>query len=115
MRPSRAQGTTLTTEDDFDVELEEASHDEKGAHGKMTRDRRNEKYGYGGSKKKFKRNDDDAGDLSVFDKRGKGGRRGESPRDQESLDGYSIEDERMQQTCRVLILHSLSETSLSLF
>lgn len=66
----------LTTEDDFDVELEEASRAEKGHRSKLTRERRNEKYGYGGSKKKFKRNDDDAGDLSMFGKRSKGGFKG---------------------------------------
>jgi len=72
----------LTTEDDFDVELEEASRAEKSHRPKMTREKRNEKYGYGGSKKKFKRNDEDAGDLSVFDRRSKGGfkgRKGKKP------------------------------------
>jgi rRNA-processing protein EBP2 len=73
----RQNGGMLTTEDDFEVELEEASRAEKGPRPKLTRERRNDKYGYGGSKKKFKRNDDDdAGDLSVFDKRGKGERKG---------------------------------------
>jgi hypothetical protein len=43
---------------------------------------------------------------------GREGGGGESPRDQESLDGYSIEDETMQQACRVLISHG---ASLSLF
>jgi Eukaryotic rRNA processing protein EBP2 len=56
----------LTMEDDFDVKLEEASQD-KGRRPKITREKRNEKYGYGGSKRKVRQNDEDAGDLSVFD------------------------------------------------
>lgn len=65
----------MTTEDDFDVELEDV---DTGRHKrpKMSREKRNEKYGYGGSKRSMKRNDDDAGDLSHFDKRGRGGFRG---------------------------------------
>jgi hypothetical protein len=71
----RQDGDMLTMEDDFDVELEEASRD-KGRRPKVTREKRNEKYGYGGSKRKVKRNDEDAGDLSMFDKHGKGGFKG---------------------------------------
>ena len=70
----RQDGNQLTTENDFDVELETASSG--GKRPKITREKRNEKYGFGGNKRKQKRNDDDAGDLSSFDRRGKGGFRG---------------------------------------
>jgi rRNA-processing protein EBP2 len=65
----RQDGNTLTTEDDFDVELD-AAQDGGGKRNKLTREKRNERYGFGGSKRKVKRNDDDAGDLSSFDRRG---------------------------------------------
>jgi rRNA-processing protein EBP2 len=68
----RQDGNTLTTEDDFDVELE-AAQERGGKQPKMTREKRNDRYGFGGSKRKVKRNDDDVGDLSSFDKRGRGG------------------------------------------
>jgi len=35
----------------------------------MNREKRNEKYGFGGNKRQAKRNDDDAGDLSGLDRR----------------------------------------------
>jgi rRNA-processing protein EBP2 len=66
----RQDGNTLTTEDDFDIELDAAQ--ERGPkRPKMTREKRNERYGFGGSKRKTKRNDDDVHDLSSFDKRGR--------------------------------------------
>lgn len=64
----RQDGDIITAEDDFDVELE-AVEDRKGhKRPKMTREKRNERYGFGGSKRKMKRNDDDVGDLSNFSK-----------------------------------------------
>ena len=65
----RKDGNTLTTEDDFDVELD-AAQESGGKRNKLTREKRNERYGFGGSKRNIKRNDDDAGDLSSFDRRG---------------------------------------------
>jgi rRNA-processing protein EBP2 len=59
----------LTTEDDFDVELDAAA-EKGGKRQKMTRDKRNERYGFGGSKRNMKRNDADVGDMSSFDRRG---------------------------------------------
>lgn len=56
------------------MELEAANPE--GKRTKMTRERRNERYGFGGNKRKQKRDDEDAGDLSAFDRRGKGGFRG---------------------------------------
>lgn len=44
----------------------------------MSREKRNERYGFGGSKWKAKRNDDDAGDLSSLDKRRQRGFRGQN-------------------------------------
>ena len=69
-------GNTLTTEDDFDVELDNAASygGEKGAKPKMTRDKRNERYGFGGNKRQAKRNDDDVDDFGSG--RGGGGRGG---------------------------------------
>ena len=83
----RQDGNTLTTEDDFDVELETADVGRGSKRPKTTREKRNEKYGFGGNKRKIKRNDDDAGDLSHFDKRaregfgrrGRGGKRRGGP------------------------------------
>ena len=66
----------MTTEDDFDVELDAAA--EKGGNRqKITREKRNERYGFGGSKRQMKRDDGDVGDMSSFDRRGRrGGFRG---------------------------------------
>jgi len=64
----------LTTEDDFDVELDAAA--ENRGRQKITREKRNERYGFGGSKRKMKRDDQDVGDMSSFDRRGRGGFRG---------------------------------------
>ena len=69
----RQDGNALTTEDDFDVELEAAQERGPGKRPKLTREKRNERYGFGGSKRKVKRNDDDVGDLSALDKRRRGG------------------------------------------
>ena len=83
----RQDGNTLTTEDDFDVELD-AADDGNGGKRKLTREKRNDRYGFGGSKRKEKRNDDDVNDMSSFDKRGgrggfrgrgRGGKRGGGP------------------------------------
>jgi len=68
-------GNTLTTEDDFDVELDAAA-ETGGKRPKITREKRNDRYGFGGSKRKMKRNDEDVGDMSSFDRRGRGGFRG---------------------------------------
>jgi hypothetical protein len=43
----------------------------------MTREKRNERYGFGRSKRHMKRDDGDVGDMSSFDRRGRrGGFRG---------------------------------------
>ena len=73
----RQDGNTLTTEDDFDVELD-AAVEKGGKRHKITREKRNERYGFGGNKRKMKRNDEDVGDMSSFDRRGgRGGFRGQ--------------------------------------
>jgi rRNA-processing protein EBP2 len=68
----RQDGNTLTTEDDFEVELEAAQEGGSRKKPKLSREKRNERYGFGGSKRQVKRNDDDAGDLSALDKRRRG-------------------------------------------
>jgi rRNA-processing protein EBP2 len=71
----RQDGTTLTTEDDFDVELDNAVNEGRrgggGIKSKMTRENRNEKYGFGGNVRKRKRDDGD-----VWDTGSRGGGRG---------------------------------------
>jgi rRNA-processing protein EBP2 len=42
----------------------------------MTREKRNERFGFGGSKRGRKRDDGDVGDLEAFDRRGRGAMRG---------------------------------------
>src|SRR2546423_320149 len=71
----RQDGTTLTTEDDFDVELDNVANDSRrggrGGKPKISREGRNEKYGFGGNARKRKRDDSD-----VWNETGKGGRGG---------------------------------------
>jgi hypothetical protein len=67
----RQDGNTLTTEDDFDIELEAAQ--ERGPkRPKIPRKERNEQYGFGGSKRKIEKNNDDVHDLLSFNKKGQG-------------------------------------------
>jgi len=80
LKRKRKDGGTLTTEDNFDVELDAAEGPKAGKRTKLTREKRNDRYGFGGSKRKEKRNDDDVGDMSSFEKRGRGGFRGRGGR-----------------------------------
>ncbi|EEB08267.1 rRNA processing protein Ebp2 [Schizosaccharomyces japonicus yFS275] len=81
-------GNELTTEDDFDVALEEASVPKKenktGARGKHTpnlkRQRKNEKFGHGGRKHRTKSNTLDSLAATEFGRKGKGGVKGKPNR-----------------------------------
>jgi rRNA-processing protein EBP2 len=62
----------LTTEEDFDVQLDSVDSGRGDKRSKMTREKRNERYGFGGPKRNNKRNDDDVGETSAFGNRGRG-------------------------------------------